>query len=149
MSDGVGHGAILLTDGISIGEAELRFTTARSGGPGGQNVNKVETRVTVLFDLDGSPSLSPDQKRLVRERLPNRISKSGVLRVVCQRYRSQAANRESAVARLAELLRSALAVAPERHETRPTRQGRERRLAGKKHRSRVKAERAAGQRWED
>src|SRR5215475_13463468 len=90
---------------IALPEEELTFATSRSGGPGGQNVNKLETRVTLRFDLAGSPSLSPEQKARLRERLATRITKAGVLQVTAQRHRTQAANREAAVERFAELLR--------------------------------------------
>ncbi|HMC82356.1 MAG TPA: aminoacyl-tRNA hydrolase [Candidatus Polarisedimenticolia bacterium] len=87
---------IEIRDGLAIREEELRFTASRSGGPGGQNVNKVSTRVTLWFDVAGSPSLTAEQRSLIRSRLATRISKEGVLRVVSQQTRSQAANREAA-----------------------------------------------------
>lgn len=127
-----------IAPGLAIPEGELRFTASRSGGPGGQNVNKVATRVTLIFDAGGSPSLSPDQKACIRERLATRISRDGVLRVVSQRHRTQAANRKAAVERFVELLRVALAEEPPRVPTRPTRVARERRVASKKLRARVK-----------
>ena len=129
---------IEIAPGLAIPEGELRFTASRSGGPGGQNVNKVATRVTLTFDVGGSPSLSPDQKARIRERLATRISGDGVLRVVSQRHRTQAANRKAAVERFVELLRVALAEEPPRVPTRPTRVARERRVASKKLRARVK-----------
>jgi ribosome-associated protein len=128
--------------GVSIPEWELTFTASRSGGPGGQNVNKVATRVTVAFDLVRSPSLSRDQKARIRERLASRINRDGVLRVVSQRHRTQAANRRAAVERLAELLRAALAEEEPRVATRPSRSARDRRVAEKKLHGRRKAERA-------
>ncbi len=79
--------------GVAIAEDELRFEVSRSGGPGGQNVNKVETRVAVLLDLERAPGLSTEQRQLVRERLHTRISRQGVLRVVSQKHRTQGANR--------------------------------------------------------
>ncbi len=135
---------IQIKPGLSIAEDELGFSFSRSGGPGGQNVNKVETRVALLFDVAGSPSLSPEEKRLVRSRLATRVSKAGVLRVVSQRHRAQAANREEAVKRFVELLRGALKVTPPRKHTRTPRAVRERRLAEKKRRGRRKRERSKG-----
>lgn len=90
---------IRITDNISIAEDELKFSAARSSGPDGQHVNKVNTRITLWFDVGGSPSLNPDQKRRILSRLKTRISKDKRLRVVSQRHRSQAANREAAIER--------------------------------------------------
>ena len=78
---------IEVTNEISIPEDELRFTASLSSGPGGQNVNKVNTRVTLWFDVVNSPSLSPEQKELIASRLLSRISKDGLLRVISQQTR--------------------------------------------------------------
>lgn len=129
--------------GVEIGEDELRFEVSRSGGPGGQNVNKVETRVAVLLDVEASPHLTPEQKQRVCEQLHTRISREGVLRVVSQKHRTQGANREAAVARLVELLRQALTPEAPRLPTRPTLASRVRRLREKTQRGRRKAERRA------
>lgn len=126
----------------TIPESELEFKTSRSGGPGGQNVNKLETRVTVLFDVDRSPSLSDGQKRRIRKRLSTRIDKRGCLHVVSQKHRSQEANRQAAVERLGQLLRDALKRKPVRKKTKPTAGSRERRLKKKKERSRLKQQRS-------
>src|SRR5664280_3566590 len=80
-----------------------------SGGPGGQNVNKVATKVTLTFDVAASPSLTDAQRDRIRARLATRISKDGVLQVVSQRHRTQGANRAAALERFVELLRDALA----------------------------------------
>jgi ribosome-associated protein len=132
---------IEISPGLAIPEGELTFTASRSGGPGGQNVNKVSTKVTLAFDVTGSPSLSPEEKAHILERLATRISRDGVLRVVSQRHRSQAANREAAVGRLVELLRLALAEEPPRVPTRPTRVAKERRVVSKKLHARIKESR--------
>ena len=133
---------IEIAPGFTIPEGELRFTASRSGGPGGQNVNKVATRVTLTFDVGGSPSLSPGQKARVLERLATRISGDGGLRVVSQRHRTQAANRKAALERFVELLRLAFTEEPPRVPTRPTRGAKERRVTSKKLRGRLKQERA-------
>ncbi len=132
---GIGHG-------LSVREDEIRFSFSRSGGPGGQNVNKVATRVTLFFDVARSPSLSDDQKRVIRSRLATRVSKAGVLRVVSQKHRSQAANRTEAIGRFVELLRGSLKEKPRRRRTRAPRAVKERRLAEKKRRGRLKRERS-------
>ncbi len=133
---------IEINDDVSIAESELGFSASRSSGPGGQNVNKVSTRVTLRFDLEASPDLTAEQKELIRERLATRISKQGVLSVSSQRERSQSANREAATARFVELLRAALDVDPERRPTRVPRGVDRRRLENKRKRSKVKRRRS-------
>jgi len=134
---------IAVTESLAIPLVEVTFVAARSSGPGGQNVNKVETRVTLLFRVDESPSLSAEQKARIRQRLAGRINKDGVLRLSSQRHRSQRANREEVLARFAELLRWALAEDVPRVPTTVPPAARARRLAAKKRRSRLKSERTA------
>jgi ribosome-associated protein len=133
---------ISIDERVAIPEEALTFATSRSSGPGGQNVNKLETRVTVRFDLS-SPSLDDEQRARLRERLAGRISRAGLLQVTSQRHRTQAANREAALARLIELMREALAGREPRRPTRPSRAARARRLAAKRLHSRRKRERTA------
>ena len=123
---------------VPIPESELTFKTSRSSGPGGQNVNKVETRVTLLFDLDNSPSLDGEQKATIHATYPGRISKQGVLRVTSSKHRSQAANRQAAAERFQALIADALAPKPKRRKTRPPKRSTEKRLEGKRKRSEVK-----------
>ncbi len=122
----------------AIAEDELRFTYSRSSGPGGQNVNRVETRVTLLFDVFGSPSLTEGQKRRIASRLATRINKEGILRVVAQRHRTREANRRAAAERSEELLTGALRRKRPRRKTRVPRQARRRRLEGKRRRGELK-----------
>ena len=129
---------VTIAPDLAIPLAELSFETSRSSGPGGQNVNKVESRVTLLFPLASSPSLDERQRELLIARLRTRVSKAGVLRVSAQRHRSQAANREEAIGRFAELVREALVEDPARRPTRPTRAARKRRLQGKRRRGELK-----------
>ncbi len=123
---------------LQIRESELSFSASRSSGPGGQNVNKVSSRVTLRFDLEGSPSLTDEQKRRLRRRLSSRLTKEGVLQLDSQRHRSQSANREDAVARFQELLRKALAPRRRRIATSVPRSSRRRRLQRKKRRGAIK-----------
>jgi len=126
---------------LSIPEREIRFTFTTSGGPGGQNVNKVCTKATLLFDVDGSPSLDEGRKRLLRSRLPGRINQQGVMRVSSQRFRTREANRKAAVARFSELLREALEKRAPRKRTAAPGRSAERRIADKKRRGRLKLDR--------
>jgi ribosome-associated protein len=128
--------------GLQIPEEEIRFTFSRSGGPGGQNVNKVNTRATLWFDVENSPSLSIDQKERIIRRLSTRISKEGVLRVVSQKYRSQFENREAAERQFAVLIRTALKEKATRRKTKSPRWAKKRRLEEKSRRSRLKASRS-------
>ncbi len=122
----------------AIAEDELRFTYSRSSGPGGQNVNRVETRVTLLFDVLGSPSLTEWQKGRIAGRLATRINKEGILRVVSQRHRTREANRRAARERFEELLTGALRTVRSRRKTRVPRGARRRRLEGKRRRGELK-----------
>jgi ribosome-associated protein len=124
--------------GLSIPEDELHFDASRSGGPGGQNVNKVSSRVTLTFDVNSSAALSDDQKRTLLQKLAGRINKEGVLRVVSQRTRSQELNRSDATERFSELIRQALTPQRRRIKTRLPRAAHERRVEEKKKRSMVK-----------
>lgn len=132
---------IQINDDVTIEANELEFEYARSSGPGGQNVNKVETKATLRFSLADSCALTEEQKELIRERLPGRITKKDVLRVMCQRHRTREANRKECLDRFAWLLAEALTEDPERRPTRVPRKTKRRRLENKKHRSRLKATR--------
>ncbi len=133
---------IEVTECLSIPDEELRFTASHSSGPGGQNVNKVSTRVTLWFDVLNSPSLTQEEKDLITGRLGSRMSKEGVLRVISQQTRSQMANREAAVERFVELLRNALRQEIPRKKTRISRTAKLRRLEDKRQHSRRKRERS-------
>jgi ribosome-associated protein len=100
-----------------VSEKELVFRASRSAGPGGQNVNKVNTRIALFFDVTRSNSLNQQQKQKIISRLSSRIDKDGFLRVVSQKYRTQNANRQAAIEHLEQLLADALKEKPKREKT--------------------------------
>ena len=117
---------------------EIEFVTSRASGPGGQNVNKTETRVEARWNPDLSDALTDDQRARLHEALRSRLGSSGVLRVVSQRHRSQSRNKEAALERLQALVANALAPRKARRATSPTRKSAEVRIAEKKRRGGVK-----------
>lgn len=126
---------VRVTRSVSLPLSELAIRVSRSSGPGGQHAQKSSTRVEAVFDVEASGALSEAQKRRV-------VGRAGpVLRAVAQDERSQARNRELAIERLVEKLRAALAVPRRRVPTKPSAAARERRLAEKKRRARIKADR--------
>ena len=133
---------IQITEALSIPEEEVSFTASRSSGPGGQNVNKVNTRVTVSFDVQSSPSLSERQKRLIGRRLATRINRNGVLRIARQRHRSQSANRKEAVEHLIDLLSEALRERKPRRKTKISEAAKRSRHKEKVRRSELKRQRS-------
>jgi ribosome-associated protein len=129
---------ISINNELSIPERELTFHFTRSGGPGGQNVNKVSTRVELSFDLLHSSSFNDDQRERLLSSLKSRVGADGVLRLAAQESRSQWRNREEAIKKFVELLRHALRKRKKRLPTAPTRPSRQKRLKAKLHRSRTK-----------
>ena len=132
---------IRVLPGLSIPDDELTFTASRSGGPGGQHVNKVNSRVTLTFDVNASTALSNEQKRRVRTRLARRVSSAGIVRVVARASRSQLLNRDAAEERLGELLRAALAPTKLRIKTSLPATKRRSRVEEKRHHSEIKKDR--------
>ncbi|MGD0077575.1 MAG: alternative ribosome rescue aminoacyl-tRNA hydrolase ArfB [Sedimentisphaerales bacterium] len=129
---------VQLTKKIVISEKELIYRFSRSSGPGGQNVNKLNTRVTLLFQVADSQTLTGEQKQRIIANLSSRISGDGFLTVVSQRHRTQNANRIAAQRRLGELLASALVIKRERKKTAVPYASRQRRLQHKRRRGEIK-----------
>ncbi len=129
---------VAVNAGLRIPVSELWFTAARAGGPGGQHVNKVCTKVVLHFDVDGSPSLSEGRRRIVREKLAGRINRDGILLLEGGEHRSRTRNKAAVLARFTALLRQALAPRRPRRKTKPSNAAKQRRLSAKKRRSLVK-----------
>lgn len=134
---------IRINDELAIPDEEVAFATSRSGGPGGQNVNKLETRVTLRFDLAASPSLTEEQKARLGERLATRITRAGVFHVTAQKHRTQGANRDAALERFAELVAEALREEAPRKKTRVSKAAKARRVEEKRRHSQRKRQRSA------
>jgi ribosome-associated protein len=127
---------------IPIPRDRLTIRFSRSGGPGGQNVNKVSSRAEVRFALAEADWLPPPVRDRLRELFPTRITEGGDLRVVSDRFRDQKMNIDDCLERIAELLQAAARRPKRRVPTRPTRGSRQRRIEGKKARSEVKRRRS-------
>jgi ribosome-associated protein len=125
----------------TVPDAELEIRASRAGGPGGQHVNKVSTRIEVVWDVAGSPSLPADLRNRVLTRLASKIDSHGRLRVVAADSRSQTRNRDAAVGRLRLLVAQALQPRKRRVLTKPTAAARQRWLEEKRRRGARKRER--------
>lgn len=135
---------VQVNDSIAIPDEELDWSYARSGGPGGQNVNKVASKAVLRWPMAVSPSVPDHVKQRVRELFPSRVTTDGDLVIQSQEYRDQERNREACVAKLADLLRKAAERPKPRKATKPTKGSKLRRLAAKKRQSERKAGRRGG-----
>jgi ribosome-associated protein len=130
---------LVINERIHIPESEFSFTFVRSGGPGGQNVNKVASKAVLRWGVDASPSLPADVKARLRARQRRRITTAGDLVLTSQRYRDQDRNRQDCLDKLRAFVREAAVVPRARKKTKPSRAAHERRLADKRRRSAAKS----------
>ncbi len=124
---------------VTLPGGDLSWTAVRSGGPGGQNVNKVASKVELRFDLPGTRALGVEVKARLRTIAAGKLDAEGRVLLTSQRTRDQVKNLADAREKLAELIRRALFVPKPRRPTKPSRGSKERRLEGKRHDARTKA----------
>ncbi len=137
-------GALVVREGVVIDASELSFRASRASGPGGQNVNKVASKVELCFDLARSTSLTPAVKARLAVLVKGALDQEGVVHIVSQVTRDQARNLDDARTKLARWIALALVVPKKRRPTKPTRGSQERRLNGKRIDSEKKATRRRG-----
>lgn len=129
---------LIVSRSISLPESELVERFLRADGPGGQHVNRTESAVELRFDVIDSPSLPEEVRARLLARRDRRLTSEGVLVIQGRRFRDQARNRDDVRERLVEIIRGVLLPPKKRVATKPTRASKERRLAGKQQRGRIK-----------
>jgi ribosome-associated protein len=132
---------IVISPKLTIPAGELALSFARSGGPGGQNVNKVASKVELRWNPSTSAALSEDDRTWLMARLASKLTSDGTLIVTSTLTRDQLKNRDDAASKLALIVRAALERPKTRRPTRPTRASKRRRIEGKRHRAQIKANR--------
>ena len=118
-----------------------QFKTSRSGGKGGQNVNKVETKVELVFDLTNCDVFSELEKNRILKAISNKLDNEGLLHITSEKHRSQFKNKEETQLKLIDVLSKAIKPQKKRLKTKPTKASKEKRLSGKKQRSEIKQSR--------
>jgi ribosome-associated protein len=134
-----------ITSSFRLPLSELDYRASRSGGPGGQHVNTSSTRIEVWWDVAGSPSLTPEQRAQLLERLGPRLDSNGRLRLVSSASRSQLRNREDVTERLRSVIAAALAIRKKRKPTKPSKAAKAARLEAKRKRALIKQRRRTPQ----
>jgi ribosome-associated protein len=135
------RGDVVVTPRLTIPAGELSFAFARSGGPGGQNVNKVSSKAELRWNPVQSGALREDDRAWLLERLGGRLTNDGTLIITSTLTRDQLQNREDAISKLALIVRAALDRPKHRRATKPSRASKRRRVADKRHRSEIKRNR--------
>ncbi len=132
---------IFINQTCSISESYIRFEFMKASGPGGQNVNKVNTAVRLRFDIEACNSLLPEVKQRLQVLCKQRITEDGVLIIEAKRFRSQEKNREDALERLVKIVQKALIQPRVRKRTKPSLSAHRKRLEQKRHRAKIKKDR--------
>jgi ribosome-associated protein len=127
-----------ITSKLSIPAREITFVYGTSTGPGGQHVNRVATKATLLFDINRSNSLTPLQKQRIHEKLKTRVNKLGVLRVASSKFKSQKNNRQVSIDRFIELIRESIKPVRKRKATKVPYSSKQKRVKAKKNRGETK-----------